>query len=682
MEVQEKMENFFVSSCKRMKRKMLRKWQQRENCSMKLIRLADGGEVVEWGLGLLAREARQYDSQFCRIDMSQLQTNIQQELSCSLKSMERDYVLEKLLQSGDYSFEHMLLIRNPYGEAPLTALVLFALEQEAEVRVTTKGDVPETDFVSVLPKKRYHRVPVLGLYPNRENQVQIELLDEAGQVIKSHTIPVNTPELPATLDGAITKKKAAKDPAFENILINGGMDIHTCAFDREGEIRYYLRRKPKGYGVFPMTDGHFIYAEKGIALPSFSNPQAMLCYDMDYFGRVHRTYLVKSGVHHAAEEKAGGNILAASCTMDKGVEDRVIEIDRETGEIVWDLDIWTLFDDTYKDRKDWCHLNSIAYYEKDRSVILSLRNVHAVLCVDYDTKKLRWMLSDPEFWKDSSMTEYLLQPQGDVPWFYQQHAAFDLTEEMGVTSGEKRVIVYDNHWAKRRKAKSFDKDPLSYVCFYDIDEEKRTVHLHKRIGGPKSKIRSNGIYVPGKNRVYNMAGDFPEPIDGNIGGIYEHDYESGELLSEYLVRPGFFRAYEYEPNVTELAEPLAVTGSYQCGETKRPVKIKKDLYETLAALPVRRLRSSYVDYAMQEDLLLIRNIDHEIERVCFFGEKERYQVDFSDTYQTMDVFVDSKYYIPMQLDQLPPDRYQLFLKIGGELQKTGKYIEIKAANED
>ena len=47
--------------------------------------------------------------------------------------------------------------------------------------------------------------------------------------------------------------------------------------------------------------------EKYISVPSYSNPQTVESYDMDYFGRVFRTYLTEKGVHHTAEEKAGGS---------------------------------------------------------------------------------------------------------------------------------------------------------------------------------------------------------------------------------------------------------------------------------------------------------------------------------------------------------------------------------------
>ncbi len=671
------MDNYFAASCKRVTNRISAKLEQREKVRKKQISLPDGGVVEEWGLGLMDKKARAFDDRFCRRKLIRYSSNIEKEQSYSVKTMARDYLLEQMLRSGKYTFDSMFLIRNPYGEAPLTALAMFALDEPAKVRVTTKGDIPETDYVAVLPKKRYHRVPIFGLYPDRKNKVRIELLSDDDRVLANHEIFVHTTRLPSDLKNAITVKKAAKEPAFENILINGGVNIHTCAFDREGKIRYWLRRSPRGYGIFPLSDGHFFYMEKSISVPSYSNPQTVQSYDMDYFGRVYRTYLVENGVHHTAEEKTGGNILAGSNTMLEHTEDRVIEIDRKTGEIVWQLDIWELFDSTYKDMMDWCHVNSAVYYEKDRSVLISLRNVHAVISVDYDTKKLRWMLSDPEFWKDSSMTEYLLRPIGDVRWVYQQHAAFELDEDFDGNPDTKHMMVYDNHWAKRRKAASFDEDPYSYVTFYDINEKERTVKMYKSFASPKVRIRANGIYVPERKRVYNMAASYAKPEDGDVGGVYEYDFETGEVVSEFGVKPGYFRAYNFTPNIEELAEPMNVSGDYMCGTIKKPCKVDAERCFFLKEQQPGRIKSIAIDYKLQEDLLFVKGVDHEIEAIYFCGGKDYYETRFDDTYQTMDVFREMVYEVATWLTDLPADRYHIVLQVKGELQKTGKYIEKK-----
>lgn len=672
------MENVFVASCKRVTGKVLRKIYNRNSSLMdKTITLSDGAEVVVGGLGSLDRRARALADKFVRLQATWYKTNMWQENSLAVKTQSRDFVLETMLKSGEYTFDHMFVIRNPFGESPLVALALFVTETSCKVRVTTKGKTPETDYVAVLPARKEHRIPILGLYAGTENQVLIELLDDYEQTLASHTIPIQTKEVPTYLQSSITVKKKAKDPAFPFVLINGGVDIHTCAFDREGDIRFFLRRKPRGYGIFPLSKGHFFFMEKDIATPSFSNPQTVQSHDMDYLGRVFKTYHTKNGVHHTAEEKIGGNILAGSNTMLEHTEDMVIEIDRKTGEIVWQLQIWDLFDDTYKDLMDWAHVNSAVYYEKDRSILVSLRNIHSVICVDYDTKKLRWLLADPKFWEGTPMTKYLLQPVGDVPWTYQQHAAYEIEEDFDGNPDTKHIMVYDNHWARRRKADSFDNDPLSYVTFYDVNEKEMTVRLYKRFASPKTRIRANGVYVSDKKRVYNMAGCYAEPVDGDQGAVYEYDFETGEVLSEYGIKPGFFRGYNFEPDIEELAQPMEATRDYFVGELKCPRKMEEAEYEEVTSMKAKLVKSSAVDYRLQEDILMVQSRDHELEKIYLFSSKGKYEVDYSDTWQTMPIFSNMVYSYTAQLDEIPNGRYELYLRVQGEFQKTGKYIDKK-----
>lgn len=670
------MENVLVASCKRVKGKVLRKLgKQNPNLVDRTIQLSDGAEVVVGGLGLLNERAKMEADNFVRPQKAQYKTNMRQENSLAVKTQSRDFVLQTMLESGEFTFDHMYVIRNPYGESPLVALALFVTETACRVRVTTKGKTPETDYVSELPSVKKHRVPILGLYPGMENQVLIELLDDYNQTLASHTIPIETKNLPRYMRDCITVKKKAEKPAFPFVLINGGVDIHTCAFDREGDIRFFLWRKPRGYGIFPLSKGHFFYMEKDIATPSFSNPQTVQSHDMDYMGRIFKTYHTKDGVHHTTEEKIGGNILAGSNTMLEHTEDMVIEIDRNTGEIVWSLEIWDLFDDTYKDLMDWCHVNSAAYYEKDNSMLISLRNIHSVICVDYGTKKLRWLLADPEFWKGTPMTKYLLQPVGEVPWVYQQHAVYEIEEDFDGNPDTKHIMVYDNHWARRRPAESFDGDPLSYVSFYDVNEKEMTVSLYKRFASPKTRIRANGIYVPDKKRVYNMAGSYAEPIDGDMGGVYEYDFESGEVLAEYGVRPGYFRGYNFEPDVEQLVRPIKPTKDYFVGELRHPEELSREDYPKEMAGKVKRVRNPKVDYWLQEDILMVQATDHQLQKIYLFGEKGNYVVDYSDTYQTMPIFSNMTYAHTAELQNLPLDTYQLYLVVEDKLYKTGSYIK-------
>ena len=201
------MDNYFVSSCKRVKDWICRQFGQKEKKTVHHKKFADGGEVIVWETGRAGEEAASYEHLFLRKEITGFRTNIRREQSCSIKSLTRDYLYKQLLSSGEYTFDHMLVIKDPYGEAPLTALALFILEEPACVRVTTKGNLKETDFVTELPKKKEHRVPILGMYAEKANDIVIEILDDEGNCVKSHTFTIRTKRLPKSLRNVITVKK-------------------------------------------------------------------------------------------------------------------------------------------------------------------------------------------------------------------------------------------------------------------------------------------------------------------------------------------------------------------------------------------------------------------------------------------------------------------------------------------
>ncbi len=644
----------------------------------KEIILEDGGRMTLCNTAWLKSASRKYAEGRRRPNLVPISTNIRREMTHGLKCIVRDACLEDILQEGGYTFDNIFVAKNPFGETPLAALALFVTEKFCAVRVTVPGDIPETDYTYEVPAAKYHRVPILGMYPERDNRVHIALLDGKGQVVQEKVLPLHTRKLPKDLRDIITVKKVCDDPAFPNIMISGGLGINTCVFDREGKMRYYLRRRVKGYGIFPFARGHFLFMEKEVSIPSYSNPQCALSYDMDYLGRVYMTYLSRKGIHHTVEEKEPcGNFLTGSNTMLEHTEDMVIEIDRKTGDIVWSLKIEDLFDDTYKNMMDWAHVNSAAYYEKDNSILISLRNIHCFCSVDYTTKKLRWMFSDPEFWAGTSMTDKLLKPVGDVPWVYQQHSAFELDEDFDGNPDTKHIIVFDNHWAKRRKAASFDNDPLTYVSFYTVNEKEMTVSLYKRFPCPKTRIRANGIYCPEKGRVYSMAGSYAEPVDEDNGGVYEYDFETGEVLSEFGVRQGYFRAYNFEPDIEELTKPLPKIENYLGGDWKHPQRISEMEMKEIPISRCRRVPKMQAEYLMQEDLLFIHALDHSLKKVYFVGrEGNYYMVGFDETYQTMDVFREVDYYYTIWANNLAADEYKLYIDLEGEVYRTGKYLKV------
>ena len=236
------------------------------------------------------------------------------------------------------------------------------------------------------------------------------------------------------------------------------------------------------------------------------------------------------------------------------------------------------------------------------------------------------------------------------------------------------IMVFDNHWHKRRKVKFFDKDKQSYISFYEINEKEKTVKLFKRIPCPKSKIRSNAIFAEEERRVYIMAGFLVPEMDENLGLIREVDFDTEEVLSEYYVKPGFFRAHEFCPDMTSLSKALVQNTDYLLGDLKRPVLAPKEMCERWEFEQAPSVNHASICYRRREDVLYVREVDHLIQKVIFCGKENVWYVAFGDTYQTMKTFENAVYYIAMWMDVLPSDQYDIYLEIEDKLQKTGKKI--------
>lgn len=254
------MSNSFASNIKKGMGRIVRKGRDYSMAKKRRVRLDDGDTVIICNSAWLARKASGKIKNFTRDEAFRIHSNIAREPLAAPVSQAKDYVIEQLLQKGSYTFSRMLIIKNPFGEAPLSALALFVTDKPCGVRVTVEGETRQTDIVAVMPQTTHHRVPLIGMYPGKVNRIRLELL-EGETVVAKKQIPIKTVSLPPDLKEVIKVAKVSEEPAFENILVAGGVDIKTCVFDRDGKIRYYLKRKPKGYGIFPLSEGRFLFME-------------------------------------------------------------------------------------------------------------------------------------------------------------------------------------------------------------------------------------------------------------------------------------------------------------------------------------------------------------------------------------------------------------------------------------
>lgn len=588
------------------------------------------------------------------------------------KSYKLDKQIQEELENGGHTFWEPFVILNPFGNSPLTAVVLFETEEEYAVRITVQGNTDETDVIGNVDASTLHRVPVIGLYPDKENEVIIELLDNNGNVVDKTKVLIQTDALPSSMDNLVEVENNIEASSYGLLEVSGFDTPHPFAFDTEGDVRWYLSESYASYGYFPLSDGRFVVMDKDVMTQTYEKPHAQQLYEMDYLGRVHQIYLIEKGAHHEIIEMTpGGNLLVLTNSIDEHVEDVVEEIDRKTGKIVKSLDMREIFGDTYVDMVDWAHLNTASYNEKDDTIILSPRNIHSGIKVNWSTNELVWILGDPEFWAGTPFEDKVLQPEGDIIWHYQPHSIYEIKQDLDGDSDTIHVMLFDNHWDKTRKVKSFDDLEYSYVSLYTINEETMTVIQPHIYEGVKSKITSNYRYNYEKSRVFFMGGYLAkETEDGKNGMIYEYDYETEEVLNQYSLRYTFYRAYEFEPDFSTCASLMELNDNYLAG-TLRATSLNKESEK----VPSDILEEG-VKFSINNQLLYIKAKDHKVSKVEFIGKNQSYLLDLSYTkgekkYQKLN------YNIVVPFSNLAEDEYQIVVTYDGTRYDTGETITMK-----
>ncbi len=591
------------------------------------------------------------------------------------QSLKLDRQLQEELTNGGYTFDDPLVIQNPFNISPLTAVLLFETEEESTVRVTVKGNTDETDVVGNVDEHmtRLHRVPVIGLYADKENLVIIDLLDQDGQIRDTKEITITTEALADSMDNMVEVEKYTEPSAFGLIVVSGFNTPNPIAFDTEGNIRWYLTERYASYGYFPLSNGRFLVMAEDILIPTYEKPHAQEMYEMDLLGRVHQIYYVKNGAHHEVIEKTpGGNLLIASNSIDDHVEDVVVEMDRETGETVKYFDIRDVLGQAYVDMIDWAHINTVSYVEEDDSVVLCPRNIHSGVKVNWTTDELMWILGDPQFWEGTPYEDFVLQPEGDIVWHYQPHTIYQLEEDLDGDPDTIHVMMFDNHWHGTRKIDFFDDLPYSYVTIYDINEETMTVSQSKLYEGLKSKVTSNYRFDSDAGRVFFMGGwlDY-ETEDGKNGMIYEYDYDTTQVLNQYSLRERFYRGYELEADFNSCAFPMEVGENYAKG-ILRVASINKDS----EGVPSETIGDE-VDLFISQQILYLGANDHQISHIEFIGNDNSYMLDLSHTEDVGQKYTEVYYYIMAPLTNLDKDEYKLVVTFEGTRYDTGETITIQ-----
>lgn len=547
----------------------------------------------------------------------------------------------KEFEAGNYTLENPLVKYNLYLVNPLSAVVCFKTEEEVAVTVTVKGKTPQGNISHTFPKAKSHVLPIVGLYSDYNNKVEIRLYRGA-----SNTIEIMVPDV---FDGKEVIYSMDTTPEYlqDNVILvsPAGEDL-ASAFDYAGDVRWHMN-VPCVFDVKRLKNGNLIMgSSRIIQMPYYMSG----LYEISPCGKIYKEYRVPGGYHHDEFEMEDGNLLCLTEDLtSETVEDMCVLLDRNTGEILrkWDYkeSFQKAFGDLGEDASkwfntkgigqsgswsahDWFHNNAVWYDKNTNSMTFSGRHMDCMMNLDYETGDINWLITDPTGWPEElqeTLKKYTFTPVGNnFGWQYEQHAC--------VITPNGDVMCFDNHHYGAKKADTEHqlaaKDNYSRGVRYRINTEDMTIEQIWEYG----KDRGAEFFSPYICNVeYYNEGHYMV----HSGGIaYDKDGNPSEALGAFAKDAGgSLHSITVEIADNKKMLELHVPGNYYRGEKLKlysdGINLELGRGQLLGSMGVTREFETDIPLESCGEMLpesCNARIEDEDDRFTFFSRFEKGQL--------------------------------------------------------
>lgn len=471
-------------------------------------------------------------------------------------------LLEEVIVSEDVTL-------NPTGAAPLTAIIELETSIPVQVDLSLEGKNGEASDVTHFFEEAdmQLRLPVLGLYPDDSNTIELSFLTADGRLIgtKEYTIetePVNENLPEITID---VPKMFGLGEGWTFVSYYGYAENriphHPFMFDSFGDIRWYgdfrddpvLNKLNYNDGMERLKNGNFYFGFNEST--DVETEHADKIYEMNMLGEIINIWDMPGyKFHHEVHEKPNGNFVI---TVDKEgeptIEDYIIEIDRNTGEIINEWNLNESLDNTRKamteNEEDWFHANAVYFDEEDNTIVVSGRTQGVVKLTEQN--EVVWIMGPRRGWKENvngvDLKSLVLQPldsggqpiedpdvwggsdtHEDFDWNWYQHAPSKMPNG--------NILLFDNGDNRNFVGGG----PYSRAVEFKVDEEAMTIQQVWAYGKERgeetySRIVSDVDYLEEDNSVIFSPGaiDFGH----RYGKVIEIDYSTGNVMYEATIIP-------------------------------------------------------------------------------------------------------------------------------------------------
>lgn len=481
--------------------------------------------------------------------MNEKQKKIYEKIKKTYNAEEQQKIadeLEKKKESQEYTLSNMLIEYNPFGTNTQSLYVYF--ETDSAVKVSYTIHVKEDDIAdfsrNVYQDEEYqkeHEFQVIGLIPDTENTITFYITNEDGSTDTKEIVYEMGSlygEEAVQLD---TDVKQSADKLEDGLYVVLGNDSPSMDF------MYYYDNNGVLRGEVPLLGyrSHRLIFDENSMYYSISEKKMA---QVNRLGQVTKVYdLGNYKLHHDYVFDENGNmlILATDTTQDS-VEDIVLKLDVNSGEVTEVLDLGDLFGEYKKtcvknssDELDWMHINTIQYIGNG-SVLLSSRETSTIIKVDniYDGPVVSYIIGEKDFWKDTSYVSLLLNKKGDFTIQGGQHTITYETDE-SLSDGQYYLYMFDNNIGISETRPDYDWSSIglkvssavdgknSKYYKYLVDENEGTFELVDSFKVPYSGYVSSAQET-GDNVLVDsgLKGTFTEyDVDHKAIVTYKMDYE-------------------------------------------------------------------------------------------------------------------------------------------------------------
>lgn len=473
-------------------------------------------------------------------------------------AVEERLELEK--STGDYTEDHMLIKENPYGTNTLSLYVYFSTQEPVSVSYNVSVPDSSTEDFSQTPAGEEeftteHEFQVLGLIAEEENTITFTLTKEDGSVETRsyvHTM--------GELSGEEERKLQQTEVAEQGESVTDGLYVILGNDSDKEDFMYYYDNSGVLRGEIPLIGyrSHRLLFQDDRMYYSISENQIAA---VNRLGKVEMIYDTGTySLHHDYVFDDDGNMLVlATDTESESVEDQIIKIDTQTGEVSCVLDLEELFPD-YKEtciknddgELDWMHINTIQWIGDD-AVLLSSRETSTILMITdiYDSPKVEYMIGEESFWEGTGYEELLLRKDESMGTFSNtggQHSITYVKDET-LDEGEYYLYLFNNNFGTSNSNPSYDwkqidgmetsmkEGTTSYYYKYKINENDGTYSLVQSFEVPFSAYVSSAQEYDG-----NLI------IDSGMQGIFGEYDSNGNLIQEFQMKLAdeyIYRVYKY-----------------------------------------------------------------------------------------------------------------------------------------